>query len=261
MEVLKVKDVTVSFGKVKALENVELDLDEGELLVVMGPNGAGKTTLLRVILGLLKPLKGEVRVLGYNPFSESELVRHLIGYVPQRRRISTVVPMRVLDVVLMGVMSSSKPPRVPRSRDFDAAIKALKVVGMEDYSGELFKNLSTGQQQRVLIARALCRSPKLLLLDEPFNGVDVSSQKLILETLEQLKLKSKMSIVMVTHDVNPIVEVMDRVALLNKKIIAIGAPEEVLREDVLSSTYGSKIKVLTHEGKCYAIVGDTHGHH
>lgn len=260
MEVIEVENVDAGYGRKIVLEDISFKLGEGEILAVMGPNGAGKTTLLKVLLGLLKPFRGEVRVLGRSPFREGEVAKRYIGYVPQMRRISTSIPMKVVDVVLMGLVSEKMPPRTPKREDYERAYNALVQVGMEEYGEELFRNLSIGQQQRVLIARALCRGPKLLFLDEPFNGVDVPSQKLILDTMMVLRSRSRMSIIIVTHDVNPIVEITDKVMLLNKKMYAFGAPEAVLKEDVLSIAYGSKIKVLSYNGRCYAIVGDTHGH-
>ena len=253
------KNVTVKYGDIIALEDVSLKFKSGTFIAIIGPNGAGKTTLLKVIAGLVKPVSGVVRVFGLDPIRHGESVRSLIGYVPQRQRISLSVPMKVIDVVLMGILARKKPPRIPSKSDYEKAFEVLKVVGMDGYWDYQFSELSGGQQQRVLIARALSGDPKLLLLDEPMNGVDVTSQREILDAINRLKHTRGVGTLLVTHDVNPIVEHIDEVVLLNRKVIATGRPEEVFKEDILARAYGSRVRVIMHEGICYALIGDTHG--
>jgi len=256
---IEVDNVVVAFNSLVVLDHVSLKMKKGSFIAILGPNGAGKTTLLKVIMGLLKPVKGTVKIFGLDPLRNGDIVRSLIGYVPQRQRVSLNVPMRVIDIVLMGVLADKKPPRVPKDECYERAFRALKTVGIDDLWDVQFSELSGGQQQRVLIARALSRNPKLLLLDEPMNGVDVASQREIVNAIGKLKREHGVGTLMVTHDVNPIVEHLDKVILLNRRVIAEGKPEEVFNEEVLTIAYGSKIRVITYEGRCYALIGDTHG--
>ena len=189
-------------------------------MCIMGPNGAGKTTLLKVLLGLIKPLHGLVRVFGFNPFKNPLEVRRITGYVPQRELIDPTLPLLVKDVVLMG--------RIVRGfgryteEDYKEAEKALKMVGMLDFWDEPFSHLSGGQQQRVLIARALARKPKLLLLDEPLAGVDPETSLHVAKLLRDLK--DKVTVVVVTHDQSLVKHIADVVLVLNKKPVFLGSP-------------------------------------
>lgn len=255
---VKIENLTITYNDTTAVENVNLKMLDGEFLAIMGPNGAGKTTLLKAVLGLVKPVRGKVEVYGYDPFHEGDKVKHLIGYVPQKVMLSKAVRLTVEEVVLMGALARKYPPRIPSEKDVNSALEALKIVGLEELWDRDFLELSGGQQRRVLIARALVSKPKLLLLDEPLTGVDVRSQAEISAFLNELNKKHKVSILMVTHDLNPVVEYVDRVALLFRKIYAIGTPEEVLKEDILSKVYGGRVRVFTHGGVCFAIIGDVH---
>jgi len=255
---VEIENLTVTYNNVVALEDVNLRLYDGEFLAVMGPNGAGKTTLLRAILGMVKPIKGKIKVYDHDVFVKEEKIKHLIGYVPQKVTLSKAVRLTVGEVVLMGVLARKIPPRIPSDKDVNAAMEALKIVGLEGLWDRDFLELSGGQQRRVLIARALVSKPKLLLLDEPLTGIDVRSQAEIAAFLHELNRKHGVSILMVTHDINPVAEYVDRVALLFKKIHAIGKPEEVLREDILSKVYGGRIRVFSYGRVCFAIIGDVH---
>ncbi len=255
--IVQIRNLTVYYGRTLALDNISTAVNEGEFVVVMGPNGAGKTTLLKVIMGLVKPTKGYIRVFNFNPIEEGSKVRALVGYVPQRTSISLNIPLKVIDVVLLGVLVEKKPPRRITEDDLERAIRILKVVDMDKYWETPFHELSGGQQQRVLIARALIRDPKLLLLDEPLNGVDAKSQVEIISFLRKLT-ENGVSIIMVVHDVNMVVHIIDKIILLNKTIIAEGPPSEVLKEEILQKVYGHGVKVVRYCGICYSIIGDTH---
>lgn len=240
-----------------ALVDVSVVVDKPEFIIVIGPNGAGKTTLLKVLLGMIKPTKGWARVFGFDVVREAEEIRRLTGYVPQRDIINFEVPLSVKDVVLMGLLPKKRIPRIPSSSDLKRVEEALEFVGMGDLWEEKFSDLSGGQQQRVLLARALVSEPKLLLLDEPLSAVDVASQDAILRILRHLREEGT-TIVMVSHDINPVVEYVDKIMLLNKRVVAYGTPSEVIREEVFSEAYGYKVKIIEHAGVCYAITGDVH---
>ncbi|RLE50377.1 MAG: metal ABC transporter ATP-binding protein [Candidatus Methanomethylicota archaeon] len=255
--VVEAKDLTIAYDSSVALKDINFSVEHPTFLAIIGPNGAGKSTLLRAMLGQLKILRGELKVMGIDVKENPRAIRRMVGYVPQRERINFEVPLKVKDVILMGLLTKLKPPRIPRRSDLEAAKKALEAVGLEDLWNESFAHLSGGQQQRVLIARAMVSDPTILLLDEPFSGVDTKSYWEIITVLRSLRLKDK-SIILVTHDINPIVDCIDKVLLLNKRIIAYGTPREVLTERYLVEAYGPSVRVIEHKGLCFAITGDVH---
>ena len=251
MEVcVEAEDVYFSYEREFVLESVNFTIYEGEFVAILGPNGAGKTTLLKLIAGFIKPDSGEIRVFGLN--SEDREILNLIGYVPQRERIHFDIPLKVKEVVEMPLKSESKYER-------GRVDEILKLVGVYEFKDRLFAELSGGQQQRVLIARALIKNPKLLLLDEPFNGVDVPSQERIVELLDDLSKKG-VCVVAVVHNINPLLHHVSRIMLLKKRIIAFGKPEEVFTDENIIETYGAKIPlVVCEEGYIHPLYGDQHG--
>ncbi|MCS7364853.1 MAG: metal ABC transporter ATP-binding protein [archaeon GB-1867-035] len=255
---IKVEKITVKINGNTILENISFNISLPKFTTIIGPNGAGKTTLLKTLVGLIKPTSGNINVLGFNPIKDALKLRRYIGYVPQRERIELGIPVKVKSVILMGILCRKKPPRIVTRRDIALAKEALLKVDLEELWDKQFSELSGGQQQRVLIARALATKPKLLLLDEPLSAVDVKSQWEILETLKKLEKDEEIGIMLVTHDINPIVEYTDEVILLNKRIIAKGSITEVITEENLRKAYGPNVRVVTSGTICYAITGDVH---
>ncbi|MEM1578918.1 MAG: metal ABC transporter ATP-binding protein [Archaeoglobaceae archaeon] len=238
--VIEAKDLNLSYGKVPALSNLNFEVREGEFVAILGPNGAGKTTLLKCILGLLK-FKGHLSVFGMDPRKEKRVLE-LISYVPQRALITIDLPLSVEKVISMGI------------KNFDERI--LERLELNEKIGVLFRELSGGFQQRVLIARALMRQPKLLLLDEPFNGVDIATQERIVKILSE----SDATVIIVVHNVNPVLHIADRVMLLNREIIAFGKPEEVFNEENVFRAYKAFIPLIKcEEGHLHPLYGDHHG--
>jgi len=254
---IKLENVTVTYDNRVALENITFTIEEPAFLTVIGPNGAGKTTLLKTLLGLLKPVEGEVIVLGRDVRKEAIAVRKLIGYVPQRERIDPAVPVIVKDVVLMGRVPRVRPGFRLGKVDVEKARQALERVGMLDAWNRPFSHLSGGQQQRVLLARALASEPKLLLLDEPLSGVDANSQEIILKMLRKL-VDEGVGVVMVTHDVNPVIGLTDYLLLLNRKVIGFGKPLEQIQPEKLNILYGRKVEIVRMGDACYVIGGNSH---
>ena len=242
--VILLENVTVAYNGEPALMKISFKVEEPSFLVVAGPNGAGKTTLLKTLLGLLKPIEGKIVVLGINVLKNPLRVRKLVGYVPQRERIDPSMPMLVKDVVLMGRTTKTGLGRLFTKEDIEAAKKALELVGLEEHWDEAFSHLSGGQQQRVLIARALASNPKLLLLDEPLSGVDALSQNVILGVLREMADRGT-GVVMVTHDLNPILELADYILLLNKRVVGFGRPNKILSREVLSEAYNRSCLLYT----------------
>ncbi len=246
---IEIENLSVKYDSHVALEDINLKLEHPSLLVIMGPNGAGKTTLLKAILGLVK-YEGEIRIFGKKP----EDARNMMGYMPQRDKVNTNIPLRVKDVVLMPLLS--KYYFGIRMEDVKNAKRALERVNMLHYWDKNFSALSGGEQQRVFLARVLAQNSKILILDEPFSATDVSTKMKMAKMLH--KLKREKTIIIVTHDVNPLVECTDKLLLLRKRVIAYGTVTEVLNEENVERLYGVRVPVIRKENVCYVVGGDVH---
>ncbi|RLF07242.1 MAG: metal ABC transporter ATP-binding protein [Thermoprotei archaeon] len=255
--VVSTRNLSVAYGDRLALEYVTFELIRPAFLSIVGPNASGKTTLLKALLGIVEPLTGSIEVLGYKVPNDKYKVRKLVGYVPQRERIDPTKPVLVKDVVLMGRVAKKGWGRGLSREDYEAAKRALKAVEMEAFWDEPYVHLSGGQQQRVLIARALAVEPKLLLLDEPLSGVDAATQDVILRVLRE-EANRGVTVIMVTHDLNPLMELSDYVMLLNRTVIAFGKTHEVLNEELLAKTFMRRISIVKAEEKIIVSGVDYH---
>jgi ABC-type Mn2+/Zn2+ transport system ATPase subunit len=242
--IVELASVTVRYKELVALEEVSLQVTPGVFLAVIGPNGSGKTTLVRTILGLLEPIGGTVRLFGRPP---GQLGKEWgrIGYVPQLVQIDPRFPIRVLDVVLMGRYGQIGLVRRPGRRDREAARVALDRVGLSDLARRQIGQLSGGQRQRVLVARALATEPELLILDEPTTGVDVGTTEGLFELLDGFH-RSGMTVIAVSHDVGVVAQHVTQVFCLNRRLVAHGRPEVMLRPDVLECMYGRQAALVGH---------------
>ena len=241
---LRVEDLTVAYGERPALWDVDLEVPAGTLMAIVGPNGAGKTTLIRAVLGLLKPAAGSVRVFG-RPYDEQ---RRLVAYVPQRGSVDWDFPTDVLDVVTMGRYGSLGWLRRPGRREKEEALMALDHVGLLHLAGRQIGQLSGGQQQRVFLARALVQDAQVYLMDEPFQGVDATSERAIVTLLQELRSQGR-TVVAVHHDLQTVAEYFDSVTLLNVRRVASGPVEEVFTEENLRATYGGREAFLARNGQ------------
>lgn len=230
---LETEQLSVHFEARSALEGVSLAFYPGQITSLVGPNGAGKSTLLKCLDGILEPTHGRVLFDG-DPLSEPS---SRIAYVPQRSDVDWTFPISVLDVALMGRALRANRFRPLPAVDRQAAMAALEQVGMERLSAVQIGALSGGQQQRVFIARALLQNAEVFLLDEPFSGVDVPTQALVLRILADLRDAGK-SIVYATHDLAMARESADDCVLLNRRVIAAGPPSEVLTISNLQAAFG-----------------------
>jgi zinc transport system ATP-binding protein len=209
---IEIKDLTFSYENDIILENINLTVEPLDFLAIIGPNGGGKSTLLKLMLGLLKPDRGTVRILGEPPSKSLSS----IGYVPQNTNVNTDFPIKVLEVVLMGHVGSKRPLFGYGKEEIACAMGALSQVGMEAYAQSKIGDLSGGQRQRVMIARALCAHPKVLMLDEPTSSIDIKGQKEIYELLRNLN--RSITIIVVSHDISVILEYANKAAHVNKRL-------------------------------------------
>lgn len=239
---LELDRANVSYGRRVALENVSLEVHEGQSIALIGPNGAGKSTLLRAVLGLVPLASGAVRVLGGTPAD----ARRFVAYVPQADALDSEFPVTVEQVVLMGRTRAIGWVRRASRRDHAIAREALAEVGLLDLAGARFGTLSGGQRQRVLLARAVAQGARLLLLDEPFNGVDAVTVDVLLEVLHRLRAEGT-AVVMSTHDLSVAHLACGDACLLNRRQVAVGPISETLTPDHLAEAYGPQAVALTTE--------------
>jgi zinc transport system ATP-binding protein len=230
---VRFQDVQLGYGRQLVLEKVQLDIFRGDFFGLVGPNGSGKTTLLRCLLGILKPLSGEVtRSVGLR-----------IGYVPQREMLDPLFPLSALDIVLMGRYPRAGILRSPQRADRDFAMQCLEQVGLADSAHKLYRELSGGQRQRVLIARALAVEPNLLVLDEPTNGLDLPTEAAILGLIERLHAQNGLTIVLVSHVLNVVARYATRMGVLLDGRLLVGAAEDLMQDQVLEEAYGVPVCV------------------
>ena len=239
--VIKIDDVSFEYNGNLVLDSVNLKVHERDFLAIVGPNAGGKTTLLKIILGLLKPAIGSVRVFGLPPVK----ARSRIGYMPQYVTLDPLFPVTVLDVVLMGRLGNGKRFGFFGKADREAAEEALIKVELQNVKNRSFSELSGGQHQRVLIARALVTNPDLLLLDEPTSNVDAVVETELYELLNHLN--EKMTVVLVTHDLGFVSNFVKRVACVNRKII-VHATNEISGE-MINELYGRDVQMVRHDTK------------
>lgn len=239
---LEVKSLAFSYGNNPVFENVSFSLKKGEIMCILGPNGAGKSTLIKCIAGILKPAGGSVFIQGKDTASLGVrgIARH-IGYVPQQNEV--VFPFTVLDFVVMGRAPHLSMFASPGAEDIKLAKESLAMVGISDLAERSVANLSGGQSQMVLIARALVQKPALLLLDEPTSHLDFGNQVLVLETVQKLASLG-MSIVMNTHMPDHAFLLGDKAAALSGgRLVAVGKVETVVTSKMMSSVYGVNVAV------------------
>lgn len=236
--VIDIKNLWFSFNGEPVLQNVNFTLHHKEFLAMIGPNGGGKTTLLKLILGLLKADRGDIRVLGQNPRQAA----HHIGYVPQNVHINKNFPISVLDVVLMGRLRSGMNWSHHKRDDRITAQAALEKVEMEQFKNRHIDELSGGQRQRVFIARALVTEPEILILDEPTASVDTKGQGEIYTILKDLN--EKVTILVVSHDLLALSSYIKSVACVNRRVHFHGAAE--VTEEMLEMAYQCPVELIAH---------------
>jgi ABC-type Mn2+/Zn2+ transport system ATPase subunit len=256
--IIRFDHASFGFPGVIALEDISLSINRGEFLGVIGPNGSGKTTLCRAVLGLMAPVEGHLHI--FDCACDELRCRHRakIGYLPQKGVVDRNFPVTVLETVMMGRYGALGLFKRPGQKDQEIAIESLTHVGMERHKDTALGHLSGGQQQRVFIARALAQQPKVLLLDEPTTGLDMTAQHNVIELVEHLHDELGLTVLLITHDINMIRSRVDRLVLLKTRLYAAGPPADVLKPEILSEVYGKDL-VITE--KDFVLVEDYHHHH
>ena len=225
MNAIEIKNLTVAYGENIALEDLNLNIETGSLMALVGPNGAGKSTLIKTILKFLKQITGEIKINAKT-----------LAYVPQRNSVDWDFPTTLFDVVEMGCYGRVGLFKRVSKEEKQKILKAIEQVGMLEFKDRQISELSGGQQQRAFIARALVQEADIYLMDEPFQGVDSTTEKSIVEILKQLKAEGK-TIIVVHHDLQTVPTYFESVALINKAVIVSGKVSEVFTQENIDVTY------------------------
>ncbi|WP_129338329.1 metal ABC transporter ATP-binding protein [Cellulomonas endophytica] len=252
---LELADAALAYGPRTVWSGLDLVVGRGEFLTVLGPNGSGKTSLLRAVLGTQPLSAGTLHVLGRPPRRGGRTV----GYVPQQRLVDPVTPVRARDLVRMGIDGDRWGVGGRRHRA--RVDELLAAVGATAYADVPLGLLSGGEQQRVRIAQALGSDPALLLCDEPLLSLDLARQEEVVGLIDATRRRTGTAVVFVTHEINPVLPVTDRVLYLAPAGHAVGTPDEVLTTEHLSALYGTRVDVLRAQGRVVIVGGDEHAHH
>ena len=225
MNAIEIRNLTVAYGENIALENLNLDVETGSLMALVGPNGAGKSTLIKTILKFLKQITGKIKINGKN-----------LAYVPQRNSVDWDFPTTLFDVVEMGCYGRVGLFKRVNKEEKQKVLKAIEQVGMLDFKDRQISELSGGQQQRAFIARALVQEADIYLMDEPFQGVDSTTEKSIVDILKKLKSEGK-TLIVVHHDLQTVPTYFETVTFINKSVIASGKIKEVFTQENIDMAY------------------------
>jgi zinc transport system ATP-binding protein len=235
---ISMERVSFSYNGIQALEDVSIEINDGEFIWIVGPNGGGKTTMLKLILGLLRPSQGKVLIFGRPPHKSGSIM----GYMPQMVALDMKFPVNVLDVALMGRLGQNNKSLIFNKRDKSAAQNALELVGLKDHLDSRFSTLSGGQLRRLMIARALVCEPRILLLDEPTANLDAKAEKELYDLLQQLS--EELTILMVSHNPSFVSESVERVICVNKKVSL--HPTCEVDSDFSGEYYGGGVRMIQH---------------
>ncbi len=247
--VLSLRSATLAFGHRTLWADLDLDLWPGEFLAVLGPNGTGKTSLLRAILGQQSLTAGSIELLG-GPVGRGS---KSLGYIPQQKLLDDGVPLRARDLVAFGIEGHRWGLPLPSAALRGRVDRVLESVGASAYGDAPVATLSGGEQQRIRVGQAIAGNPRLLLCDEPLLSLDLHQQRSVSELIDAKRHELNTAVVFVTHDVNPILSMVDRVLYLAAGQFRVGTPDEVLRSDVLSTLYDTPVEVIRNGGRIVVI--------
>ncbi|NBU22977.1 MAG: metal ABC transporter ATP-binding protein [Actinobacteria bacterium] len=255
-QVLQVQNASLTLGERAIWSNLNFEIAPGEFVAVIGANGSGKSMLLKSILGQQRLSSGHIQFLG-RPVGHGNTE---IGYVPQHRAVDSGLPLRVIDAVRFGLDGHSYGVPLPSATKRKLAHQALESVDAAELATKPVGSLSGGEMQRVRVAQALISHPKLILADEPLSALDLHHQQVVSSLIAERRQEGT-SVMFVTHDVNPVMDYVDRVLYLAQGKYSIGTPDEVLRSEVLSELYGAEIDVVRNQGRIVVLGAHDHDHH
>ena len=254
---LSIKNATLTVDQRLLWSELNLTVSPGEFIAVIGANGSGKTSLLKAILGQLKLDAGEIL------FEDSKIALgdSSIGYIPQQRTLEEANDVLVSDLVRFGLSGHKLGFFLPSVKAKAKVLEALRCADAEEFANKSFGKLSGGEQQRVRIAQAIVGEPKLLLCDEPLSALDMQQQQIISALIKREAKEHQTAVLFVTHDVNPVLDMVDRVLYLANGKFSIGKPDQVLTSEVLTSLYGTPIDVIRNQGRIVVVGASEHDHH
>ena len=259
---LTVDDLSVVYGNGNAaLQGATFSLHGGTICALVGINGSGKSTLFKSIMGFVRPTSGAVKINGAD--IKTALKNQLVAYVPQSEEVDWSFPVSVADVVMMGCYGKMNWMRIPRKFDHEVVEKSLRRVAMWDFRDRQIGELSGGQKKRVFLARALAQGGRMILLDEPFTGVDVKTEDAIIDLLRELREEGAVILVS-THNLGAVPEFCDQVVLINRKVLAYGATDEIFTEQNLTAAFGGQLRhfhfeqstIQRHDGRAVKVLTD-----
>jgi zinc/manganese transport system ATP-binding protein len=249
--VIAARDLAASYGALPVWSRANFSIAPGSFTAILGPNGGGKSTLIRMILGLLPPAHGELEVMGERPHRGNSL----IGYIPQRSSFDPELSIRGRDFVSLGVDGHRWGVRLPGGETVAAADAAIQSVGAESYADRPIGQLSGGEQQRLLLAQALVGNPQLLLMDEPLSQLDVRNQSVIVQLIGDIKRARELTVLLIAHDVNPLLPHIDHVLYVAQGNVAMGTPDEIITSESLTRIYSTPVEVLKDSRGRVFVVG------
>lgn len=255
--ILQIHNATLTIDGRQLWSELNLDVAPGEFIAVIGSNGSGKTSLLKAILGQLELDSGEIKLDG-EPIG---LGNSAIGYIPQQRSLEEASDVLVSDLVRFGLAGHKLGFFLPSIKSKKKVIEALRCADAEDFVSRSFGKLSGGEQQRVRIAQAIVSEPKLLLCDEPLSALDMQQQQVVSTLIKREAKEHETAVLFVTHDVNPVLDMVDRVLYLANGKFSIGSPDEVLTSEMLTKLYGTPVDVLRNQGRIVVVGATEHDHH
>ncbi len=247
--IIDLEHIELTLGNRLILHDINLAIYEGEFIAILGPNGAGKSTLLKLLLGLYKPTSGKILILGKSPKKGN----NEIGYAPQHRTLEADLALRARDIVGFGLDGNKWGISLPSDKRTKTINTALEEVDMLHFADMPVGKLSGGEQQRLLIAQALLTNPKILLLDEPLSNLDITHAQAIITLVTKIARSRNITVLLVTHDINPLLRSVNRVIYMANTHSAVGKPEDVITTKQLSILYGSPVEVVNAQGRIFVI--------
>lgn len=245
MSIIEVDNVSFSYGKNEVLKNIGMEIQQGDYLGIVGPNGGGKTTLVRLMLGLIKPDQGEIKLFG-TPIAKFKQWTK-VAYVPQKAtNFDPRFPLTVKEMVSMGRFAHSGVFRNLNRADEEMVNWAMEQVDIAELGDRLIGNLSGGQQQRVFMARALAQKPEIIFLDEPTTGVDANSQVQFYKLLERLNKELKITLILISHDINMVIKEVTEVVCVNQVLVCNVSASEFVKGNYLERMFGEQMKFIHH---------------